>query len=57
MTGHLKNKEEKNQIKEQEKTIRQLEERYQRVNREYVQLKEMFGLTQDSDFTSSTKFK
>lgn len=28
LSGHIKHREEKNQIKEQEKTIKQLEERY-----------------------------
>ena len=44
LSGHLKHRQEKNQIKEQEKTIKQLEERYERANKDYQQLSQLFGL-------------
>lgn len=52
LSGHLKHREEKNQIKEQEKTIRQLEERLEKANQDHAMLNELFGLEGGSQNTS-----
>lgn len=52
LSGHLKHREEKNQIKEQEKTIRHLEERLEKANRDYAQLQELFDLQDGVEGTS-----
>jgi chromosome segregation ATPase len=52
LSGNLKHREEKNQIKEQEKTIRQLEERLEKANRDYEMLKELFDIQEGSESTS-----
>lgn len=44
LTGNLRHKEEKNQIKEQEKTIKQLEERYEKACQNYGKISDLFGL-------------
>jgi chromosome segregation ATPase len=44
LSGHIKHREEKNQIKEQEKTIRHLEEKLDRVNKEHAALRELFEM-------------
>ena len=44
LSGHLKHREEKNQIKEQEKTIRHLEEKLEKTNKDYIMLQNLFEL-------------
>lgn len=55
LSGHIKHREEKNQIKEQEKTIRQLEDRLDKANRDYAMLQDLFDLKQGE--TTSEKMQ
>ena len=55
LSGHLKHREEKNQIKEQEKTIRQLEEKLEKTNKDYKLLQNLFELKEGEK--SSEKMK
>lgn len=55
LTGNMKHRQEKNQIKEHEKTIKQLEERYEKANRDYAELKSLFDIQENKKISEKMK--